>query len=84
MGARRRAFFGDAEITVPGAERMARAAAASAAYVQARLTDRRAELRDGFLAGVAAAAAEQGRTLDAEGAGQLVTPFLAGQVGSAT
>ena len=75
------AFFGDAEITVPGAERMARAAAASAAYVQARLTDRRAELRDGFLAVVAAAAAEQGRTLDAEGAGQLVTPFLAGQAG---
>ena len=75
------AFFGDAEITVPGAERMARAAAESAAYVQARLTDRRAELGEGFLAVVAAAAAEQGRTLDAEGAGQLVTPFLAGQAG---
>lgn len=75
------AFFGDAEITVAGAERMARAAAASAAYVQERLADRRAGTREGFLAVVAAAAAEQGRTLDAEGAGQLVTPFLAGQAG---
>lgn len=71
------AFFGDVTITVAGAEGMARAAGASAVYVQEQLA--RPELRDGFLAVVAAAAADQGRTLDVEGAGQLVAPFLAGQ-----
>jgi pimeloyl-[acyl-carrier protein] synthase len=70
-------FFGDVRITVAGAERMARAAGASAVYVHEQIA--RPDLRDGFLATVAAAAAEQGRTLDVEGAGQLVAPFLAGQ-----
>jgi cytochrome P450 len=77
------AFFNDLEITTDRAERMARAAAEMIAYAHALLTDRRSELRSGFLELVADAAANRGRELDDESVGNVTLPFLTGQIGVA-
>jgi cytochrome P450 len=77
------AYFNDLEVTVDGAERMARAAAEMIAYAHALLTDRRGELRTGFLELVADAAASRGRELDDETVGNVTLPFLTGQIGVA-
>jgi cytochrome P450 len=77
------AYFNDLEVTVEGAERMARAAAEMIAYAHALLTDRRSELRSGFLELVADAAASRGRELDDETVGNVTLPFLTGQIGVA-
>jgi cytochrome P450 len=77
------AYFNDLEVTVEGAERMACAAAEMIAYAHALLTDRRGELRSGFLELVADAAASRGRELDDETVGNVTLPFLTGQIGVA-
>lgn len=77
------AFFNDVEVTADGAERMACAAAEMIAYAHALLTDRRGELRSGFLELVADAAASRGRELDDETVGNVTLPFLTGQIGVA-
>jgi cytochrome P450 len=77
------AYFNDLEVTAEGAERMARAAAEMIAYAHALLTDRRSELRSGFLELVADAAASRGRELDDETVGNVTLPFLTGQIGVA-
>jgi cytochrome P450 len=77
------AYFNDLEVTAEGAERMARAAAEMIAYAHALLTDRRSELRSGFLELVADAAANRGRELDDETVGNVTLPFLTGQIGVA-
>ncbi len=77
------AYFNDLEVTADGAERMARAAAEMIAYAHALLTDRRGELRSGFLELVADEAASRGRELDDETVGNVTLPFLTGQIGVA-
>jgi cytochrome P450 len=77
------AYFNDLEVTADGAERMSRAAAEMIAYAHALLTDRRGELRSGFLELLADAAASRGRELDDETVGNVTLPFLTGQIGVA-
>jgi cytochrome P450 len=74
------AFFNDVEITTEGTERMARAAAEMIAYAHALI---RAERRSGFLELMARSAARHQRELDDDTVGNVVLPFLTGQIGLA-
>jgi cytochrome P450 len=72
------AFFDDLEVRVDTTDRMARSAAAMAAYAQELLAE--GQLRDGVLAQIAEAAAAKGHRLDDETVGNLMLPLLIGQV----
>ena len=77
------AFFNDLEITAECTDRMARSAAEMVAYAHALLTERRDELRSGFLELVAESAARHGRELDVDTVGNITLPFLTGEIGVA-
>jgi cytochrome P450 len=77
------AFFNDVEITAEGTERMARAAAEMIAYAHELVADQPGELRGGFLELMADSAAQHERALDDDTVGNVVLPFLTGQIGVA-
>jgi cytochrome P450 len=74
------AFFNDVEITSQGTERMARAAAELIAYAHALIGGER---RSGFFELMSSSAARHDRELDDETVGNVVLPFLTGQLGVA-